>query len=190
MAAGWGSRHARRIGDPRARGSDWHGDLRALPVSDARALSAYSEGLWGGRTRICRRIIPVAVLEIASRRNYISHRVVTGGDVARGSIEIEVGITEELALEFDFALETRLRTLEPLRIAIIELICERLSDVAPAAPKQPVLEIGNWLPLLYMGPAGGRRNGSQSIAPADPAICCTGHTGRCPRASMKPSFSL
>jgi hypothetical protein len=102
---------------------------------------------------------PVAVIEIASRHNYISHRVVTAGDVARGSIEIEVGITEELALELDFALETRLRTLEPLRIAIIELICERLSDVASAAPKQPVLEIGNWLPLLYMGPAGGRRDG-------------------------------
>jgi hypothetical protein len=133
---------------------------------------------------------PVAVLEIASRRSYISHRVVTGGDVARGTIEIEVGITQELALEFDFALETRLRTLEPLRIAIIELICERLSDVVPAAAKQPALEIGNWLPLLYMGPAGGRRNGVTINRTGRPGHLLYGPYWTLPSGEYEATFQL
>jgi hypothetical protein len=133
---------------------------------------------------------PVAVLEIASRRTYLSHRVVTAGDVATGSIAIEVGITEELALELDFALETRLRTLEPLRLAIIELICERLSDVAPAAPQHPVLEIENWLPLLYMGPAGGRRNRVTINRTGRPGHLLYGPYWALPAGEYKANFQL
>jgi hypothetical protein len=134
---------------------------------------------------------PVAVLEIASRRNYISHRLVTGGAVASGKIEIEVSITEELALELDFALETRFRTLEPLRIAIVELICERLSDAMPTAFKQaPVLDVGNWLPLLFVGESGGRRNGLTINRTGRPGHLLYGPYWAMPPGEYEASFQL
>ena len=103
---------------------------------------------------------PVAVLEIASQHSYIAHRLVTPADLARGEIEIEIDVSEQLSLDLGFALETRLRSLEPLRIAILQLTCERLSDRTPAASEEaPVLGIGNWLPFLSIGGVGVARNG-------------------------------
>ncbi len=103
---------------------------------------------------------PVAVLEIASQHSYIAHRLVTPADLARGEIEIEIDVSEQLSLDLWFALETRLRSVEPLRIAILQLTCERLSDRTTAGSEAaPVLGIRNWLPLLFVGEAGVARNG-------------------------------
>lgn len=78
----------------------------------------------------------------------------------RGEIEIDVDVSEQLALGLGFALQTGLRNLEPLRITILRLTCELLSDRTPAASEEaPVLGIGNWLPFLSVGVAGVRRNG-------------------------------
>ena len=106
---------------------------------------------------------PVAVLEIASQHSYIAHRLVIPADLARGEIEIKIDVSERLAFDLGFALETRLRSLEPLRIAILQLTCERLSDQTPAASEEAaVLGIGNWLPFLSIGRAGVTGNGRVS----------------------------
>src|SRR5262249_10312056 len=76
---------------------------------------------------------PVAVLEIASRVRYIAHKLITPADIAYGKIELEIDVVEKLALDPDFAFETRLRSLEPLNVQILELTCERLSDAVTAA---------------------------------------------------------
>jgi hypothetical protein len=110
---------------------------------------------------------PVAVLEVASQRRYIAHRLVTPFDLARGEVEIEIDVSEQLAFDLGFALETRLRSREPLTISILRLTCERLADCKPAARAEaPALGIGNWLPLLYVGGAAVVRNG------------CIGTTGK------------
>jgi hypothetical protein len=139
-----------------AVGTVIHGPYRYLPVGNYHFALALS----GSAREDAGTSEPVAVLEIASGHNYMAHRVVTPNDLAAGQIEIDVEVSEERALEPGFSLETRLRSLEPIDLTISGLTCERLADAKRAAGSQaPVLELADWLPLLFVGPCGGRRNG-------------------------------
>jgi hypothetical protein len=176
--------------------------LRAREERTGPVIHGPYQSLTSGRYRLILKVFgqavqglptdsPVAVLEVASRHNYIAHCLISGDDVARGSIEIEVNISQELAAELDFALETRLRTLEPVRIAIIELICERLSETVPTTLKQPpALDVGNWLPLLYMGAIGGRRNGVTVNRTGKPGHLLYGPYWALPAGEYEANFQL
>jgi hypothetical protein len=139
-----------------AVGTVVHGPYRYLPAGRYQLALA----LCGSAPEDAGVGEPVAVLEIASGHNYMAHRVVTPNDLAAGLIEIDVEVSEERALEPGFSLETRLRSLKPIDLSISGLTCERLADAEPSAGKPAsVVEVSDWLPLLFVGSCGARRNG-------------------------------
>ncbi|SDR05677.1 hypothetical protein SAMN05519103_00568 [Rhizobiales bacterium GAS113] len=148
--------------------------------------------VWGRITgKDERQADPIAVLEVASRYKYLAHRIVMPADLAKGEIAIEIEVDEDLVLDPRFALETRLRGLEPLNIAITKLTCERLSNVVSAASGEvPALEIENWLPLLSLGAEGAWKDGCIVNPAAIPGYLCYGPYWALPPGTYEATVTL
>ena len=133
----------------------------------------------------------VAVLEIISQRSYLGHRLITLSDLAKGEIEIETDVTAEQSVSPGFSIQTPLRTLMPIDIAISGLSCERISDKEILEPSQGrALLVNEWLPLLWTGSEGERKMGKIVHRSGKPGFVFYGPYWTLPKGSYVASFAL
>jgi len=148
-------------------------------------------GLSGNDISIHNRDQTVAVLEIASSREYLGHRLIMRSDIVAGQVALDVDITQDHALTPGFSIETRLRTVAPVELTLSTLSCERIADVKPASsPESRALSVKEWLPLLSTAPQARRENGHIFHGSAKPGLVFYGPYWRLPAGRYEAVFKL
>jgi hypothetical protein len=134
---------------------------------------------------------PVAVLEIVSQRNYLAHTLIKPSDLAKGEIAIEVQVDEDQSASPEFSIQTLLRTLTPISVAVSTLSCEWISDVTSVKHGEArALTVKEWLPLLWSGPETFRVNGQILYRSPMPGIVFYGPYWRLPEGDYEAIFEL
>ena len=133
----------------------------------------------------------VAVLEIISQRDYLGHRLITASDLARGEVTLDFDVATDQSVSPGFSVQTLLRTLAPVDVAISALSCERVSDLeSETATEERALSVNEWLPLLWTGPDATRMNGQILQRSTKPTIVFHGPYWRLPKGSYEAVFKL
>ncbi|MBV8426646.1 MAG: hypothetical protein JOZ88_05330 [Hyphomicrobiales bacterium] len=132
----------------------------------------------------------VAVLEIISQRDHLAHRLITPSDLAKGEIEIDFDVTQDGSATPGFSVQTALRTLAPVELAISAVNCERVSDLKSEMMPDPALSVKEWLPLLWTGPDAKRLNGVIFYPSTRPTILFYGPYWRLSQGSYEAVLEL
>jgi hypothetical protein len=132
----------------------------------------------------------VAVLEVAFRYSYIAHQSISVADLAAGQVELEIEVGEELAGTLGFVVETKVRCLQPADLVISRLVCERLSGEMTARHGSAVLDLRDWLPLLYTGDVGTRRNNRAVNRAGAPGFILYGPYWTLPAGEYEATFVI
>ncbi len=133
----------------------------------------------------------VAVLEIISQRDHLGYRLITLSDLVKGEVEIDIDVTADELISLGFSIQTLLRKLAPVDMTISGLSCERVSNLKSTDPiESRALAVKEWLPLLWTGPDGVRRNGHIFHNSAKPGIVFYGPYWRLPLGTYEAIFVL
>ena len=133
----------------------------------------------------------IAVLEVVSGREYLGHRVITFSDLAKEEIQVEIDVTLDQAIDPDFSVQTLVRTLSSVEIAISRLSCERISDFkSDHVIESRALSVKEWLPLLWTGPQARRKDGCIIHVSVAPGIMFYGPYWRLPEGNYEALFVL